>query len=158
MKYLLRTVAIVALMAAGAAYVGYRVNCDPVLHAAVAKGDAMEWLRTDFHLTDAQFSAVRQLHASYADTCEEHCRMIQEATRARNALEAAQGDKAAIAEANRQIQRMRLMCEGAIEAHVRQVAALMSPEDGRRYLALVLPKIADFDHTAAPDLRLNKSS
>jgi hypothetical protein len=31
----------------------------------------------------------------------------------------------------------------------------MAPEQGRRYLALVLPKIADFDHRAAPDLGLN---
>jgi hypothetical protein len=31
----------------------------------------------------------------------------------------------------------------------------MSPQDGQRYLALVLPKIADFDHQAAPDLHLN---
>jgi DNA-directed RNA polymerase specialized sigma24 family protein len=29
----------------------------------------------------------------------------------------------------------------------------MSPQDGQRYLALLLPKIADFDHQAAPDLR-----
>ena len=158
MKYLLGTVAVITLLAAGIAYVGYRLSGDPALRAAVTKGDTMEWLRTDFHLSDAQFSAIRRLHAAYAGTCEEHCRMIQEATRARNALVAANGNKVAIAEANSQIQRMRLMCEGAIAAHVRQVAALMSPEDGRRYLDLVLPKIANFDHAAAPDLRLNKSS
>ena len=158
MKYLLGTVAIVSLLAVGTAYVGYRMNCDPALHAAVAKGDTMEWLRADFHLTDEQFSAIRQVHASYAGTCEEHCRMIQEATRARNALAAAAGKPAAIDAANAEIQRMRQVCEGAIEDHVRRVAALMSSEEGRRYLALVLPKIANFDHTAAPDLRLNQSS
>ena len=64
MKYLLGTVAIVSLLAVGTAYVGYRMNCDPALHAAVAKGDTMEWLRADFHLTDEQFSAIRQVHAS----------------------------------------------------------------------------------------------
>jgi Heavy-metal resistance len=158
MRYLLGTVAIIALLAAAAAYVGYCMSWNPALHAAVAKGDTMEWLRTDFHLADAQLAAIRQLHASYAGTCEEHCRMIQEATRARNALEAAHDNQAAIDAANGEIQRMRRVCEQAIESHVRRVAALMSPEDGRRYLGLVLPKIANFDHTAAPDLRLNTSS
>jgi hypothetical protein len=31
----------------------------------------------------------------------------------------------------------------------------MSPAAAQRYLALVLPKIKDFDHAAAPDLQLN---
>ncbi len=158
MKYLLATVAMVALLAAGTAYFGYRMTCNPALHAAVANGDTMEWLRTDFHLTKAQLSDIRQLHASYAGTCGEHCRMIQQETLSRNALVAAGGSRAAIDAANVEIQRMRKVCEGAIEAHVRRVAALMSSEDGRRYLALVLPRIANFDHLAAPDLRLNKSS
>jgi hypothetical protein len=49
-----------------------------------------------------------------------------------------------------------LVCESAIATHVRECAAHMSPEAGRRYLALVLPKIKDFDHQAPPDLQLNK--
>ena len=156
MRFLLPTVGVIALLAAGSGYVGYRMNCDPALHAAVVKGDTMEWLRTDFHLTDAQLSEIRRLHEAYSGTCAEHCRRIQEATRAREALEAAHGDRQAIEKADQQIRRMRAACEFAIAAHVRRVAALMSPGDGRRYLALVLPKIASFDHTAAPDLRLDR--
>jgi hypothetical protein len=158
MKYLLGTVAAIALLAVGTGYIGYRLSCNPALHAAVAKGDTMEWLRTDFHLTDAQLLVVRQLHESYSGTCEEHCRMIQEATRARIALEAAHADKAALDAANSKIQGLRAVCEGSLMAHVHKVAALMSPEDGRRYLALVLPRIANFDHAAAPDLRLSHSN
>ena len=63
-------------------------------------------------------------------------------------------DPAATAAAERKLQELRTTCEAAIGAHVRKVAALMSPEDGQRYLALVLPKIADFDHQMAPDLGL----
>jgi hypothetical protein len=142
-------------MAVCSGYVGYRLNCDSALHAAVAQGDTMEWLRTDFHLSDAQLAEVRRLHAAYSGACDEHCRAIQEATRAQKALEAAHGDEAALAAAAGKIQRLRATCEASIAAHVRQVAALMSPEDGRRYLALVLPRIANFDHTAPPDLRLS---
>jgi hypothetical protein len=156
MRYLLSTIALLVFAAAATGLLCYRLSSDASLHAAAMKGDAMQWLRDDFHLDDRQFAAIRELHEAYAGTCAEHCRLIQEATKARDALAAAQGcDAAALAAAGRQVQEMRAVCESAIAAHVRKVAALMAPEDGRRYLALVLPKIADFDHTVAPDLRLN---
>ena len=156
MKYLLGTIAAIVLAASAAGFVCYRLSCDSALHAAAEKGDAMQWLRDDFHLDDRQFAAIRELHNSYAGTCAEHCRMIQEATKARDTLAAARGgDPAAVSAREAKVQELRAVCESAITAHVRKVAALMSPEDGRRYLALLLPKIADFDHTAAPDLQLN---
>jgi len=156
MKYLWSTLVLLAVVAAATGVVCYRAGCDPAMHAAVTRGDAMEWLRADFHLTAAQFAAIRQLHDAYAGTCEEHCRLIQEATKLRDSLAAAHGtDPVAAAAAERKLQELRGTCEHAIAAHVRAVAALMSPDDGRRYLALVLPKIADFDHVAVPDLRLN---
>jgi len=155
MKYLLGTLAVLLLAAAATGLVCYRLSCEPAVHAAVAKGDAMEWLRTDFHLDDRQFAAMKKLHEAYAPSCAEHCRLIQEATKARDALQTS--DPAVVAAAERKLQELRTTCETAITVHVRQVAALMSPEDGRRYLALVLPKIANFDHTAAPDLQLNHS-
>ena len=159
MKYLTGTLAALLLLAAATGFVCYRLSCDPTLHEATAKGDPMEWLRADFHLTDSQFAAIRELHESYSGSCAEHCRMIQEATRARNALKTAgRADPAALLAAEQKIQELRAHCETAITRHVRQVAALMSPDQGRRYLALVLPKIADFDHQAAPDLHLNHSS
>ena len=156
MKNLVRTLLVLVLAAVGTGIVCYRLSCDPVLHAAATKGDAMQWLRSDFHLTDEQFKAIRELHDSYAGTCMEHCRLIQEATKLRDARKAAAvADPAGVVVAERQVQELRAICENAISAHVRKVATLMSPEDGRRYLAMVLPKITDFDHTAAPDLQLN---
>jgi len=157
MKFLAGTMAVLGLAAAMIGFVCFRMNSDPALHVAAAKGDTMLWLRTDFHLTEAQFVAIRQLHEAYAGSCEEHCRMIQEAIRARNAVAAARGDAVALAAADRQVEQLRLVCETAITRHVRQVAALMVPADGQRYLALVLPKIADFDHLAAPGLNLDRT-
>lgn len=155
MKYLLGTIAVLALVAAAMGFVCYRLSGDSALHAAAARGDALAWLRADFHLDDRQFAEVKKLHDAYAPSCEEHCRLIQEATSARDALKAA--DPAAVAAAERKLQDLRATCEAAITVHVRSVAALMSPEAGRRYLALVLPRIPGFDHTVAPDLQLNHS-
>ena len=156
MRYLLGTLAAILLAAAATGLICFRLNSEPALHAAAEKRDAMQWLRDDFHLSPEQFTAVRELHAAYAGTCSEHCRMIQSASQVRAALAATRStDPAAVAAAERRVQELRAVCESAIATHVRQVAALMTPADGTRYLSLVLPKIADFDHTAVPDLRLN---
>ena len=159
MKYLFATLGVLVGVAAATGFVCYRLSSDAALHAAVEKRDAMEWLRADFHLTDQQYAEIRRLHESYAGTCNEHCRMIREAAKVRDGFVAAgRADPVAVAAANQRLQELRTLCETAIARHVRQVAALMAPEDGRRYLALVLPRIADFDHMAAPDLGLNHSS
>ena len=156
MKNLFRTLSILVLAALATGAVCYRLNCNPALQAAAVKGDAMQWLRADFHLTEEQFTAIRSLHDSYAGTCMEHCRLIQEATKLRDARKgSALADPAGVAAAERQVEELRAVCENAISAHVRKVAALMAPAEGQRYLAMVLPKIADFDHTTAPDLHLN---
>jgi CRISPR/Cas system-associated endonuclease Cas1 len=157
MKHLLATIGLLVAVAAAAGLVSFKLGRESDIRDALQKQDALAWLRTDFRLNDAQFTVIRKLHDSYSLVCEEHCRAIQEAATARNTLKAAaQPDAAALAAAERRVQELRLVCETAIAAHVRQVAAEMSPDEGRRYLALVLPKIADFDHRAPPDLGLNR--
>jgi hypothetical protein len=156
MKHLLSTLVLLAVVAATAGFLAYRASDDPVVRAAVAKRDAMAWLRTDFQLTDAQFAAIKKLHDSYSILCEAHCQAIQEATLARNALKSAtHSDSSELSAAERRLEELRLVCESAIATHARNCAAEMSPEAGQRYLALVLPKIKDFDHVAAPDLQLS---
>lgn len=154
MKHVVFTVALLAAIAGAAGFVAFRTTSDADVARALAKQDAMAWLRADFNLTDAQFAAIKKLHDSYSLVCEDHCREIQVATRNRNTLKVANSNAAALAAADRRVEELRLVCESAIATHVRQCAAEMSPEAGRRYLALVLPKIKDFDHLAAPDLQM----
>jgi hypothetical protein len=156
MKHFLATLAAIAALAAVACALAFHFSGDPTLKAAVAKRDALEWLRAEFQLTDAQFAKIRQLHESYSIVCEKHCMDIMEAARARDELRKTSTDAAALAAANQRVEELRQVCETAIAAHVRQCAAEMSPAARDRYLALVLPKIADFDHYAPPDLQLNK--
>ncbi len=155
MKFFLRTVVLLGLAAAVVGFFCYRMGSDKALHAAATKRDTMEWLRTDFHLSEAQFAAVKKLHAEYAPSCEEHCRHIQSARKALAAAGAT--DATALASAGQKLQELRSSCELAMTRHVRQVAAVMSPEDGRRYLEMVFPKIANFDHTVAPDLHFDQA-
>lgn len=158
MKYLFPTLALVVALAAAVGFATYRASGDGQVKEALSRQDAMEWLRADFQLTEAQFAAIKTMHDAYSTVCEEHCREIQDAARARRELAAvAQPDPAAIAAADRRVEQLRLVCESAIATHVRQCAEVMSPDAGRRYMALVLPKIKDFDHEAAPNLQLSHS-
>jgi hypothetical protein len=158
MKYLFATLALIVAAAAVTCALAFHFAGDSEVKAAVAKRDALEWLRAEFQLTDSQFTNIKQLHDSYSVVCEKHCMDIMGAARARDELRKSSTDAAAIAAAEKRVQDLRLVCETAIAAHVRHCAAQMSPEAGQRYLALILPKIADFDHQAPPDLQLNKRS
>ena len=154
-KYLLATLALIAAAAGATWLVCYRMSTEPAVHEAVQKRDALEWLRNDFELNDAQFAAVKRLHESYAVVCEEHCRAIQDAAHRRNVVKAqASPGAAALAAAETKLAELRTACETAIATHVREVAAQMSETQGRRYLALVLPKIKDFDHQGPADVRV----
>ena len=156
MKHFLATVTLLIAAAGIAGVVSFRLASEPDVREALQKRDALAWLRTDFHLDEAQFAAIRKLHESYSKVCEKHCRAIQDAMTACDTLRAAaSSDAKAIEAAERRVQELRVVCETAIAAHVRHVAAEMSPAEGQRYRALILPKIADFDHHAPPDVKLS---
>jgi hypothetical protein len=154
MKHFALTLALVALVATVTGTLAYRAGADRAVRTALAEQDAMAWLRADFGLTDTQFAAIKKLHDDYSVICEQHCLEIQDATRRLRSLRAESADDARLATAQQEVERLRLVCESAIATHVRRCAAEMSPDAGQRYLALVLPKIKDFDHLAPPDLKL----
>jgi hypothetical protein len=154
-RYVLATLAAIIVAAGATAFVCYQSCAEPAVRAAARKGDALEWLRSDFNLNETQFAAVKRLHETYAVECEAHCLAIQEAASAREALKAkSPQDTVAITAAQQKFESLRAACETAIASHVRQVAAQMSPDQGARYLALVLPKIKDFDHQGHADVRV----
>jgi len=140
MKNLLITLG-VALAACAAAFgVFYALNDVPAMHRAAREHDAMAWLRTEFHLNDAQFAAIKKLHDDYGTVCAEHCAAIM----------AAQKRAAPAAE----IAALEKTCVDAMTAHFRRVAALMPAGEGERYLTMVLPRVASYDHNGAPNLRV----
>lgn len=140
MKNRLITLA-VALAAWVAAYgVFYAVNDQPALRHAASEGDAMNWLRVEFHLNAAQFDAVKKLHADYNVICAEHCVAIATAKK--------RGASAT------EIAALEQRCVDAMTAHFRRVAALLPAGEGERYLAMVLPRVQDYDHHAAPTVQV----
>lgn len=139
MKNLLITL-VVALAASALAFaVFFALNHNGAMHAAAREGDAMAWLRAEFHLNDTQFPAIKRLHDDYSIACGEHCAAIM----------AARDRKAPAAE----VAALEKVCVDAMTAHFRRVAALMPEGEGQRYLAMVLPRVSGYAHTSAPNVR-----
>jgi len=101
----------------------------------------LAWLKKEFHLSDAEFARVSQLHAEYQGRCAEMCMRIAE----KNAeLEALLGKstnvtpeiKTKLAEAA----QIRAECQAAMLAHFCEVSRTMPPAEGKRYLQWVTQK------------------
>jgi hypothetical protein len=115
----------------------------------------MKWLRTEFHLSDAQFAAVAKLHEDYSMECADHCAAIGGA-RAELAADEKSGQPAtALAALQRKVAERELACRMAIGVHLRKVAALMPPGEGERYLKMLLPRVENYRHQGAPTVRLD---
>lgn len=136
MRNLLITAGVVMAACALAFGVFFVLNDDVALRRAARDNDAMAWLRAEFRLDEVQFAAIKKLHEDYGAVCGEHCAAIMDAReRQAPAAEVAQLEK---------------ICVDAMTGHFKRVAALMPVEQGERYLATVLPRVAGYAHTGPP--------
>lgn len=149
----MRRLVIILVLAIAAAALGYGIvnqrHSRDEKALANASGSDLAWLRTEFDLNDRQFEAIRALHLAYSPTCAQHCARIVEA---QNQLETLRKDGASaveLASAERSVEALRTACNNATREHVHNVAALMSPGQGARYLAMVEPHLAQLPHDPA---------
>lgn len=141
MKNLLITAGFIVALCGVSYGTFYALNREPAgVRQAIQEGDTMEWLRVEFHLSDAQFTKIQQLHNEYYVECTIHCADIMVAR-----------DEG---ESTEEVARLEDICESAMAEHCRTVATVMNPSDGARYLKIVMPRIADYDHREAPSLQI----
>ena len=98
----------------------------------------MAWLKKEYHLTDAQFARVVELHEAYWPKCAEMCHRIDAKNAELQGLLAVTNAvtpqiTAALADAG----RLRTECQSAMLQHFYEVSQVMPPEQGKRYLAWV---------------------
>ena len=95
----------------------------------------LAWLQKEYHLTDAQFARVMELHNAYAPKCEEMCRLIDtKNAQLQKLLATTNVITPEIKEALTEAAVIRAECETAMLDHFYKVAQTMPPEQGRRYL------------------------
>jgi hypothetical protein len=156
MKFWVITLSVLLALAAGSGVVSYYGICGHSLRTE-GEGDALVWLRSEFKLNDDQIRRIEAMHEAYQDVCAEHCVAIGEARSKVRQLRAAGADEATVRAAELKTIEVDGLCRSSTEAHVRAVAAVMGAEQGARYLAVVLPRLAHVEHTGAPDLQANSS-
>ncbi len=105
-------------------------------------GEELAWLTREFELTADQAARIQSLHAAYRPVCAQHCAAI-ERTRTTLAHAASSEDRTA---AEAQLERLVATCHDSTEAHLEAVAAVMSPDQGRRYLEMIRPRLSAHQH------------
>jgi hypothetical protein len=97
--------------------------------------DDLDWLRTEFSLSDAEMAHVRELHEGYLPKCAEMCAKI---AAKKNELASLLGNSTNLtAEAQtklNEIAALRAQCQAQMLQHFLSVSQAMPPEQGRRYL------------------------
>ena len=138
-----RPVAVILLaLAAGLiAYAATRLAMPKPQATLATTEDQLAWLTREFDLGPEQAAAAERLKIAYGPVCEGHCVAIAAAEKAL----AAATDDTARALARAELARLERVCAEATRAHLQAVAALMSPAQGSRFLALMEPRVA---HTA----------
>lgn len=128
--------AVAAAVAAFFTY--YHFATHPMARMAGSPAGGMDWLRSEFNLTDEQFAKVKAIHVAYEPKCGEMCMHIAGANSNLDRLILA--NKSVTPElvaALRQCARVKEECHEAMLGHLYAVAAEMSPSSGDRYLQMM---------------------
>ena len=133
---------IIALLAlvlgAGMFFVCYRMGTRPMRQLAAQQGGEMAWLAHEFRLTTEQTTRIGQLHSDYEPRCAEMCRKIAENNVKLDRLMTTNHERTPEMEALLQESaEIQVECRRDMLTHIYAVAAVMSPEQAARYLALM---------------------
>ena len=117
---------------AGAFFVSRQICMTQTCNAA----DNLDWLRAEFHLTDAEMARVRELHQGYMPKCMDMCgRIAEKKSEVAAALNGATNVNADAEKKLIELGELRAQCQAQMLQHFIEVSRAMPPEQGRRYLA-----------------------
>ena len=98
----------------------------------------LAWLKKEFHINDAEFARICQMHESYLSGCAERCRRIDEKNEQLKLLLASTNNVTPeIEKILTEAAQLRADCQKKMLAHFYDVSRTMPPEQGRRYLTWV---------------------
>lgn len=115
------------------AFGGYYVWQQPAVEPPMA--NELEWLREEFRLDEGQFEKVEAIHIEYRPKCDDLCqRVIEAQERLDEKMVASTSFTPEIEEELARYSQVKEECHRAMLEHVYSVAAVMDPEERRRYL------------------------
>ncbi len=120
--------------------------------------DSLMWVREEFKLSGEKLARVEKMHEAYELVCADHCEAIAEARKELQRLRTANAPQSEIAAAEAKAASVDSLCVTSTQTHIKEVAAVIGGDAGRRYLSIVLPRVASFDHAAPATLDMQKTS
>jgi hypothetical protein len=125
----------VAVLAYCGVYYAGTANCCRLAKESVPE---LAWLKQEFHLSDAEFKRVSDMHEAYLSGCAERCRRIDLKNEELARLLAATNNiTPEIEKALAESALLRADCQKKMLQHFYDVSRTMPPEQGKRYLAWV---------------------
>lgn len=98
--------------------------------------DDLAWLRTEFHLSDAEMARIQKLHEGYLPKCAEMCAKIAaKKTELVAVLSTTTNQDPVVQQKLAEVAALRAQCQAQMLQHFAEVSRTMPPEQGRRYLA-----------------------
>lgn len=133
---------VIAILLGTAAYVVSGSIAKHACGVVMEKHAEMQWLRTKFKLTDAQFARISALHAQYEPVCDVLCDRIAESNKKVAGLIRANTVMTPELEAAlRESAQVNADCRKALLGHVYAVANEMDPDQGRLYIAMMQERL-----------------
>src|SRR5712671_1562626 len=130
------------LALAALAYAGmYRAGTADSCCLVESKTPELAWLKQEFHLSEAEFTRISQMHEQYLSGCAERCHRIDLKNEELARLLAATNTiTPEIQHALAESAQLRAQCQAMMLQHFYQVSRTMPPDQGKRYLAWVQSK------------------
>jgi hypothetical protein len=118
----------------GSYYAG-TANCRQL---ARSEQPELAWLKEEFHLGDAEYTRICQLHESYLAGCAERCRLIDEKNdHLKHLLAETNAVTPEIKKTLAEAAQLRAECQSKMLQQFYEVSRTMPLEQGKRYLAWV---------------------
>jgi hypothetical protein len=130
----------------------------PMPDAEAHSHDSLMWVRQEFKISGDKLARVEKMHEDYELVCADHCQAIADARNELKRLRVANAPQAEITAAEAKAASIDSLCVTSTQTHIKEVAAVIGGEEGRRYLSIVLPRVASFDHAAPATLDMQKTS
>lgn len=144
MKKILLLLAIAAVVGVCSYTLVYHRAMQPVITPDGTDAE-LGWLKGEFALTSEQYEKVLALHHAYRPVCADHCqRYVAAHQRLADLLkQSAWSGEATAALAERA--RVQSECHASMLKYAYDVAACMTPEQGRRYLEMIKLQLMEGD-------------
>jgi hypothetical protein len=101
-----------------------------------SSADDLSWLRTEFHLSDAELARIQKLHEGYLPKCAEMCdKIAAKKSELETTLNSSTNVNPVAQQKLAELAALRAQCQAQMLQHFIEVSQTMPPEQGRRYLA-----------------------